>query len=358
MSHNLNFENGKHSYYGVGELPWHKHGTTVELPVSNTEARTLAGLDWEPVKMPLYRQDMEAIESHFAIIRSDNQKSLGVVTKQYEPVQNTQLFDWLEGLDGFADVVIETAGCLGAGETVWIMARCDGLSFDIRGDEHVPYMLLANGHVGNRKLQIMPTGVRVVCANTLAMASQGALTKESEGFAFNGNLSQGFALRHTSKIHDMMTNIQEAYAKTTASWKATEEVMRHLADKPLTEEKIGRLFNEPFEKTKNKNGDENNLISFINGSGEADQDEADEGVRAAAIKAAREGKLRSILASEECTRFGTRATLFAGLNAVTSYLDHDTDRTQDASRFASAMFGERERTKRKAFKIAVELAET
>lgn len=358
MAHQLNFANGKYAYYGVRELPWHKLGQTVDAPGSNKEARKLAGLDWDVIEMPLYRKDMETITSHKAIVRSDNQKSLGVVTKHYTPVQNSELFQWLEGLDGYADLTIETAGALGAGETVWVLGRCNAMTFDIGGDEQRGYMLLANGHAGNRRLQIMPTVIRVCCANTLAMASGGMEIREDKGKEFTGNLSQGFALRHTKSIHDMMLSIQTAYAKTTEAWKNTEQVMRHLASKPLTEEAISTLFSQPFDKPKRINEDQTNLMSFVNDDETTGEDELDEGIRAAALKAAREKKLREILNSEECNRYeATKGTLFAGFNAVTSYLDHEATRQDDAGRFASANFGgERERTKRRAYKVALELA--
>jgi hypothetical protein len=99
-------------------------------------------------------------------------------------------------------------------------------------------------------------------------------------------------------------------------------------------------------------------MSFVNDDETTGEDELDEGIRAAALKAAREKKLREILNSEECTRYeATKGTLFAGFNAVTSYLDHEATRQDDAGRFASANFGgERERTKRRAYKVALELA--
>lgn len=366
MSHDINVVNGRAAYYGVRELPWHKLGQTVNVPVSDAEAIKLAGLDWTADKVSLYRGDMETVPSHFAVVRSDTQQTLGVVTKHYTPVQNQELFDWLRGLDGFADVQIETAGALNTGDTVWVLGRCNGMTFDIGGDEHRGYMLLANGHAGNRRLQIMPTQVRVVCANTLAMAGGTAVRDDAKSTKqFVGSLSTGFMLRHTLNIRDMMTNIQTAYAKTTEAWKNTEMVMKHLASKPLTDEAISTLFNEPFAKPKRVNVDQDALNAFI-----ADEDvepEAEsESVRAEMIRAAREKRLREILASETCTRYqATSGTLFAGFNALTEYVDHEstvrtstgTAEAQGMARFTSANFGGNgEGIKRRAYKLALELA--
>ena len=364
MAHNLNSENGKVAMFSLRETPWHKLGQIVDAPVSDREAINLAGLNWSVDKMPLYRKDAEGVASHVAIVRSDTQRTLGVVTKHFQPVQNQELFDWLRGLDGFADVQIETAGALGNGETVWVLGRCKGLAFSLGGDEHTGYMLLANGHAGNRALQVMPTMVRVVCANTLYMAAGGGSTDENTGKEFAGNLSSGFTLRHTRSIATMMGDIQTAYAKTTQAWKNTEQVMKHLAAKPLTDEAVATLFTTPFEQPKRENKDLDTLQAFINDDDGKAKDEAEsEGARAIAIREARTKRLNEILASETCTRYeATRGTIFAGFNAVTQFIDHEgAVRTgsaeADMARFTSANFGGRgEMIKRKAYKLALELA--
>jgi phage/plasmid-like protein (TIGR03299 family) len=365
MAHNLNIENGRAACFSLRETPWHKLGQIVEAPVTDTEALKLAGLDWAVEKMPLYRKDAEGISSHVAIVRTDNQRTLGVVTKHFHPVQNQELFDWLRGLDGFCDVIIETAGALGNGETVWVQARCNGLSFSIGGDEHKGYMLLANGHAGNRALQVMPTMQRVICMNTLTMAAGGGTTDAKTGKEFNGSLSAGFTLRHTKSITEMMGDIQIAYAKTTQAWKNTEEVCKHLASKPMSDEAIARLFSEPFETPKRENKDQEALQALIND--EEAKDEADsEGARAIAIRQAREKRLNEILASATCRHYeATRGTLYAAFNALTEFVDHEgavrtgtgTTEAQEMARFASAQFGGNgEKIKRRGYKLALELA--
>ena len=43
------------SMFSVRQMPWHREGTIVQdYPGSWNEARTLAGLDWDPVTAPVY----------------------------------------------------------------------------------------------------------------------------------------------------------------------------------------------------------------------------------------------------------------------------------------------------------------
>lgn len=348
MAHNLSKhrdENGieRDSFFSLRESGWHTLGQVVNAPVTNKEARKLAGLDWIAEEANLRLDDLTPVPTHKCIIRSDTKAQLGVVTKQFTPVQNAELFEWLEGLEGFADdVVIETAGCLGKGETVWVMAKCPGLRMDIGGDLIEGYMLLANGHGGNRMVNILPTTIRVVCANTLGMATDHML----KGKRHKASLSAGFKIRHTKNVKEIMQQVQQSYAKTTDAWKKTEEALRFLAAKPLTELATFRLFNE----------------SFLTPEQIAEQENGDESTQAQTIRANREAVCRKLLASETNQQKGTKDTIFSALQAVTEYIDHEAPARVEAdqvkaARFESANFGGKgEEVKSNAFALAMELA--
>ncbi len=349
MAHNLNIVGGKAALYSLRENPWHGLGQVVERPVTDDEALKLAGLDWQVELQPLYRSDMVPVETHVATIRSDTKTSLGVVGKGYTPVQNEELFTWLRGLDGFADVTIETAGALGDGETVWVQARCDGLKFDLGDGGIQAYMLLSNGHAGNRRMIIMGTGQRVVCQNTLRMADGG-----KAGSTNKGTLSTGWALRHTTNVAKAMEAIQDAYKRTTDGWKASEEALRFLATKPISEAKLQRLFVEPW------------IPKPVTAEAKAEAEAAaaetqDESTRAATIRMTREKRLREILASPTCAIGKLGDTLYAGLQAVTEFVDHESavrGKNEALARLESSSFGGvGDEIKGKAWKLALELAE-
>jgi phage/plasmid-like protein (TIGR03299 family) len=349
MAHNLaqhtdEAGNTKHSFFSLRESAWHKLGQVVDAPVSDREALKIAGLDWTANEEGLRLSDnLDPVPTHKCIVRSDTKAQLGVVTTGYTPVQNSDLFEWLRGLEGFADdVIIETAGALGKGETVWVMAKCPGLRMSIGGDEIQGYMLLANGHGGNRRLQILPTTVRVCCQNTLAMSTVGM-----HGKAHTNSLSTGYQLRHSKNIKSMMQQVQHGYAQTTDAWARTEQALRFLASKPMTEMDTFRMFNEPF----------------LTPEQIAEQEAGDEGEMAASIRANREASIREILASETCQVPGTKDTIFSAMQAVTEYVDHAAPSrdaegaTAGAGRFESANFGGKgETTKRNAYALAMELA--
>lgn len=343
------------SFYSLRENAWHGLGQVVERPVGDNEALKLAGLDWTIDLVPLCRSDMTPIDSHVAAVRSDNRVTLGVVGKNYTPVQNHELFTWIRGLEAIGETMIETAGALMDGSTVWVLARIKDLHFDINGDEHQGYLSLTNGHAANRLLMLTPTMTRQCCNNT---------TRMIVGQKREGTLATGFNLRHGSQILANLEAIKDMYVQTSKAWKSTEAALRALAASPLTDEKINRLFVEPWIPKAE-------ITAEAKAEAEAAaKDDADEKDRASAIRMEREKRLREILASPTCQLAGTKDTVFSAYNAVTEFLEHDAPargkagltgeaqiRAQKTSRFESNLDGRADEVKGKALKLALELAE-
>ncbi len=350
------------SFYSLRENAWHNLGQVVEKPVVDDEAIKLAGLDWVADMRPILRDDMTPIDSHMVVVRSDNNATLGVVGRNYTPVQNHELFAWMRGLEAIGETMIETAGALMDGSTVWVQARVKDLHFDINGDEFQGYLSLTNGHAANRLLMLTSTITRQVCNNT---------TRMIVGQRREGTLATGFNLRHGSKILANLDAIRDMYVQTSKAWKSTEEALRALAASPLTDEKIGRLFIEPWMPKVAPEAKVEADAEAIEADAEADAEAAtDESDRASVIRMEREKRLREILASPTCQQPGTKDTVFSAFNAVTEFLEHESpargrkgltgpalERARRTSRFESNLDGKADEVKGKALKLALELAE-
>lgn len=356
MSHNLaQRADGTHAFFSLREPGWHKLGQVVERPVTDDEAIKLAGLDWEVDLRPILRNDMLPIESHVAVVRHDTDQSFTVVGKNYTPFQNVEMFKWMRGLEKVGEVIIETAGAIGGGETVWVLARAKGLHFNIGESEHQAYMTIINSHDASRKLILQPTDIRVQCSNTAGMVITGSNRQNT--------LASGWEIGHRSGLHANLERIAELYAKTADAWKHTQEVLTFLASKPLTSEKLKRMFVEPFIP---KPKQDTMIIEAPEGVENEPEETKDESVRATVIRMERENRLKQILASATNNQPSTRGTLYAAYNAVTEYVDHEslvrpkdsTDRGIAEARLKSSQFGGRgSEVKQKAFTLALELAE-
>lgn len=151
---------------------WHGLGTIVQDAPTPAQSLALAKLDWDVEQWPLYATNGEsriAIQTHQLNVRSDTKTVLGIVGKQYQPVQNLALAQFCEALAEQGDVVkVETAGSIRNGQKVWFLLK--GESFSVRAEDEVtPYILVSNGHDGGTALRCTPTTIRVVCSNTLHM---------------------------------------------------------------------------------------------------------------------------------------------------------------------------------------------
>ena len=179
MAHDIAMKDGKPMMMYVGETPWHKLGTHLDSPPKTaSEVITAANLDWGVVKHPVFAFDGSkgcAVPGYFATVRADLWEKpdcvpFGLVGEDYNILQNREAFSFFDPIIQTGLVTYETAGALGQGERVWMLAKVKG-DITIKGIDQVQrYLLLSNGHDGRTALKIKFTPVRVVCQNTLSFA--------------------------------------------------------------------------------------------------------------------------------------------------------------------------------------------
>jgi len=163
----------------VGEPPWHGLGTKVEQTVNAKEMCAAAGVDWlvhkEPAPGARLINPERQIHDRYLVLRdrvgSEMDKvALGMVGSGYEPLQNHDAFKFFEPLvdSGFAN--FHTAGALGNGERVWVLAKLKEQIVVADDDPVDRFLLLANSHNGEGAVSVRFTPIRVVCQNTLNLA--------------------------------------------------------------------------------------------------------------------------------------------------------------------------------------------
>lgn len=158
-----------------GELPW--HGIGAELKEGSTPAEFLAAakLDWTLDRMPLLADlgngKTVKVPDRFAMVRSSDQKVMTIAGKSWKPLQNSDTLDFMKRYCVAGGATMETAGGLRDGRVVWALARLNH-DFEVRpGDKVKGYILITSPHVVGQSISIRTTTVRVVCANTMAMAN-------------------------------------------------------------------------------------------------------------------------------------------------------------------------------------------
>lgn len=157
-------------------------------PVTSREAIEAAGLDWNVIKAqggyqtgattidgdPVWR---EAAGDRF-LIRETDGTVLGRCKDGYELFQNREAFEFLDGLARDGELLYHTAGSLEGGQRVWILAQTPETWTITRRsgavNTHAAFLNCMIGHDGASAISLMPTDIRVECANTLGFADSRA----------------------------------------------------------------------------------------------------------------------------------------------------------------------------------------
>ena len=159
------------------------------------QALELSGLNYKVEKFPIQFtqpvvqmmgdkqivvQTPYAIKDKVATVRTDTMQSLGIVSPNYEILNNEDAFDFLDSLveEG---AHFETAGSYGTnGAKNIITMSTEGMN--ILGDDYKPYLLLQNSHDGSKAVSISYVSLRIFCSNCLARARK-EFKKECEEYA-------------------------------------------------------------------------------------------------------------------------------------------------------------------------------
>lgn len=206
-------------YYGA--TPWHGLGKKVENATTSAEAIEAAGLNWKVEKVQLQRIDGPKVDK-FATIRSDTRETLGVVGNVYDPLENKSAFSFFDAMVGEKAAMYHTAGCLGTGEIVWILAKLPGYIRVIGDDVSEKFILLTNRHDGRGAVQVQFTPIRVVCQNTLNIAL--------------GQTSKKFKARHDGLLGTHIKDVREYLGLIDAKTALFEEAARKMAAIQLNHE--------------------------------------------------------------------------------------------------------------------------
>lgn len=325
MSANIN-ENQR--VFTVGEA-WHGLGTVVETEQTAENAIKLAKLDYQVNKQDLFIQDnRENVNSDFlkldnsiAIVRQDTQEILGITTDKYQIVQNTNAFSFFDTVVGEGQAIYHSAGALGKGERIWILAKLPNDIIINKDDVVEKYLCLTNSHDGKSSLRMYFTPIRVVCRNTLNLSMADA--------------KNGIALRHSGNINNKIKEARKVLGLSINYYQQFENIVNKMENFTMQEEVLNNYFNK---------------VLSIN-------DEKEISTR----KENQKSDLFRLFDSGKGQKLGNKHSLWKAYNAVTEYVDHERtvkNLDKDATnKLSSIWFGSGAKLKEKAYNQAIVLVQ-
>jgi len=312
--HNLYINNGKASMFYVGEVPWHKLGTQLDQPATAAEAIQAAGLDFtvklKPVKTVINRKQ-KFLPNTFATVRTDTSEVLGVVGSRYQPIQNKDAFAFFDALVGSDEALYQTAGVLGKGERIWILAKLPSYIRVGKNDIVNKYLLLTNSHDGSAVVRAKLTPVRVVCSNTLSIALQGN--------------EQEVRIRHTANAVEKLQDAHKLLGLTNNLYQQLDTIFNKMALRRVTSKQ---------------------LLDYVKALVPANPDATfqtrNENIRDAILELHESGQGAEM----------SRGTMWGAYNAVTEFADHVQHSRDMNKQLKSIWFGGGQKLKLKAFTLA------
>ncbi len=299
----------------VSPSPWHSLGTALVSPATSGEAMEAAGLNYTVVKKPL--KEIVALDhsgdvsDRWATVRTDTGDFLGIVGNDYEPIQNSDAFGFFDHLVGSDEAIYETAGSIGRGERIWILAKLPGY-IKVQGKDLVSkYLLLSNSHDGSSLVQMKLTPIRVVCNNTLTAALKGA-----------GEIN----IRHTLNAAEDAEQALSLLGLSNSLYEQLEVVFNRMALKKITDKQL-LDYMKALVPDNEDDGNEKNLA-----------------IRNACLELHESGQGADL----------SRGTLWGAFNCITEYTDHAMENTP-ANRLASIWSGRGEQMTQKAFRLAEQM---
>lgn len=323
MAHNID----SMAYYG--EVPWHGLGKKVPMGVNAEEMIRTAGLDWEVEMRPARgaKLDRKKRASRYELIRiprpdrKEEEILLGVVSSRYKSLQNKEAFSFFDPIVEGRDTYFETAGSLGQGDRIWVLAKMPGAIQVVRGDDCLKYLLLSNTHTGEGSVIVKFTTVRVVCDNTLMLS-----LKDGQ---------KAYRVRHSKNMTDRLKEISELIAITKDIYEYAEQLFKQLVKVTLNNALLLDYLERVFPRTEKQNKQDR--------------------------KPPRWTYIMELLESRpDLLLPGVKGTLWAAYNAITFFEDYKQIRPveEGESRLDRIWFGNSAETKYKALQEAKELAKT
>jgi phage/plasmid-like protein (TIGR03299 family) len=341
---------------------WHRLGVQVAEAVSSDDAIRMASLNWRVEKVATgytWGDKSYPMPDVFALVRSDTGAHLGTVGTRYQVIQNEEAFRFMDSVLAEHGAKYETAGAIYGGAKVWLQVSLPEAAFTLAGNDRVEATaLFTNPHDGSGVARCIPTSDRVVCANTLRVATSKAT-------------DAGLKIRHTGSIRGKMDDARRALGIAVKGFETFREQADTLRATRVADPRgyfdgvLDAVLDLTAARAKlgaERLADADVLAGIIDGQ-EA-RDRAAKSYQRAIDD--RGSALADILDRHERERSGlggARGTAWGTLNAVTEHADHyisgrkvGTQEVRDGRRMESILTGERDQMKQVALTSGLALA--
>jgi len=305
----------------VGQTPWHSLGQRFLEPPTLDDAIVAAGLNWKVTTEPLFANNGDKAPA-LLTRRSSDLSILGVVGPAYKPLQNDEAFSFFKPFLDANEATIECAGSLRQGKRVFVLCKLKRDALVIKGNDIVEkYVLLSNSHDGTLAVRVGFTPIRVVCANTLAMAH-------------DSNASKLIRVKHSGNVVSNLEKIRETMNLADQEFETTAEQYRLLASREINTSDLEKYIKIVFATKKQMSDAEGNVEELNSG----------DRIKGKIINLFENGRGQNLPE--------TRRTFWSAYQAVSEYVQYERGEDSQA-RLDNTWFGQGMQINKKALETAV-----
>lgn len=231
-------------WLGNGERAWHGEGVVTDgtLPAREAfeTANALFTVEKRELTYPVFSLDAHGMPDtfthkgtgSFGIIRTDTDQLLGIVSKQYEMVQNEALLRMADFIR--EEVDMDSVVVLSDGAKVAFTATLRGATQEVVPGDSVKRRIVGYlGHDGKTGCGAIFTNVRVVCSNTLA-AAMGSKNKVS--------------IRHKTGANASFDSLISSIDVAREAFTQEIDAMRELADTQIDYDTFKEYLERVYEQ--------------------------------------------------------------------------------------------------------------
>jgi phage/plasmid-like protein (TIGR03299 family) len=323
MAHQIDTTSLNRASYASTQREWHGLGELMPVGQDVEAWATAAGMEYK-VQRGVIRyaterltpdaaiHNLKSIEDKLVLFRSDTGAPLGVVSDSYKVVQPREVLEFFREWAQANACTIESAGVLFGGKRYFATAKMSDGVFVGEGDKVVPYVLLSTSADGSLATEGRITTVRVVCNNTLRLASKGASSfKVSHRSAFKAEECRGI--------------IESAHEEFGAFMDMSRKLASIKVESKLAEDMTALLLTTPTRDADaaRDSAGFTRIMSLFQGGGKGS------------------------------TLESSRETAWGWLNSATEFVDHHVRARNDENRTAAALWGPGADLKQRAVEIAL-----
>ena len=228
------------------------YGNEISGATSYDEVLKQAGLNWTVDVHPAFADfngTMIPVPKTNVVVRTEDQKPLGIVSDKYKIVNNSDAFAFTEAIYDSRDIEFICGGSYRDGSSTWLEAKVTG-EYSILGDKVECYFIFMNSHDGTGSVKTLIVPNRVACSNALNLPVK------------NGKISRHWRCTHSGNPLEKINEASEVLLAGSSYMKTLTAECEMLQEIKISLDWLDKSINELFPITEDMTDEQKDKMIY------------------------------------------------------------------------------------------------